>query len=158
MSSSTDTGNAQQEIQRLEREVADLKATLVKANSARSWVGHALDIVGQVRQSANVPSHELWSACEYLDKALAALPRQESAQNPDALGINQNKLNYEAHIAHLKATGAKVMSFNAPCCGKVVETQGPVFPDSWKLQENCPHCSKPYLVTANSRQVYATPA
>jgi hypothetical protein len=157
MSSSTDAGNAQQELQRLEREVADLKATLEKANSARSWVGHALDIVGQVRQSANVSSHELWNACEYLDKALAALPRQESAKNPDALAISQNKLYYEALI-RLKATGAKVMSFNAPCCGKVVETQGPVFPDSWKIQENCPHCSKPYFITANSRQVYATPA
>jgi hypothetical protein len=46
-----------------------------KAVAARRNVGHALDIVGQIRQGANVPSPELWTACEYLDTALAALPR-----------------------------------------------------------------------------------
>ena len=46
-----------------------------KVLEARRHVGNALDIVGQIRQGANVPSHELWQACEYLDNALSALPR-----------------------------------------------------------------------------------
>lgn len=45
------------------------------AIAARRNVGHALDIVGQIRQGANVPNPELWTACEYLDTALSTLPR-----------------------------------------------------------------------------------
>lgn len=46
-----------------------------KVLEARGHVGNALDIVGQIRQGSNVPSHELWNACEYLEKALSVLPR-----------------------------------------------------------------------------------
>lgn len=45
------------------------------AQTARRHVCNALDIVGQIRQGSNVPSSELWTACEYLDNALVALPR-----------------------------------------------------------------------------------
>ena len=59
----------------LQRENAELKAKIAKAVAARANVSHALNLVGQIRQGCNVPSHELWDACEYLDKALSALPR-----------------------------------------------------------------------------------
>ena len=43
--------------------------------SARGNVSNALNLVGQIRQGSNIPAQELWDACEYLDKAIAALPR-----------------------------------------------------------------------------------
>lgn len=70
---------------------------------------------------------------------------------------NPNKQNYDAHIARLKAFGAKILSFNTPCCGKVVETQAPAFPAAWASQENCPHCGKLYLKTSTAREAFATP-
>lgn len=70
---------------------------------------------------------------------------------------NPNKENYDAHITRLKALGAKILSFNTPCCGKVVETQAPVFPAAWASQENCPHCGKLYLKTSTAREAFATP-
>lgn len=48
-----------------------------KAADARGHVGNALNIVGQIRQGANVSGSELWDVCEYLDKALLALPRPD---------------------------------------------------------------------------------
>ncbi|MNR46505.1 hypothetical protein D3C85_1654790 [compost metagenome] len=43
--------------------------------SARGNVSNALNLVGQIRQGSNIPAQELWDACEYVDKAIAALPR-----------------------------------------------------------------------------------
>jgi hypothetical protein len=69
------TDDTAAELLRLQSENAELKATIEKAGAARKNVSHALNIVGQIRQGGNIPSHELWDACEYLDKALSSLPR-----------------------------------------------------------------------------------
>lgn len=77
MSSELIAGSTTADLLVLQRENAELKATIAKACAARVNVSHALNLVGQIRQGGNVPSHELWNACEYLDKAMSALPRAD---------------------------------------------------------------------------------
>jgi hypothetical protein len=64
------------ELKRLGLENEELKATIEKTFKARANVGHALNLVAQIREGCNVPASELWNACEYLEKALSDLPRR----------------------------------------------------------------------------------
>jgi len=51
---------------------------------------------------------------------------------------------YQAYIAGLKALGKPLLSFNAPCCGRVVETLPACTDETWTPLASCPHCGALY--------------
>ncbi|MBX9868181.1 MAG: hypothetical protein K2X63_00140 [Burkholderiaceae bacterium] len=66
------------------------------------------------------------------------------------------KQQHEAFIARIKATGAKTLTYTAPCCGKSIEDRAAPKGDVWDTLAMCPHCGEKYMKVSTSTVITAT--
>lgn len=64
---------------------------------------------------------------------------------------------YQAYVAGLKALGKSLLSFNAPCCGQVIETLPACTDDTWTPLASCPHCGALYRKIVTRASAHGVP-
>jgi hypothetical protein len=57
-----------------------------------------------------------------------------------------------AYIEQIKAAGRLTVTFNAPCCGKSIETEAPKRNESWSSLSVCHHCGGMFLKIVQSKR------
>ena len=55
------------------------------------------------------------------------------------------KQRYTEYNDRLKASGARMLSFNCPACSQSIETQAATKGDTWDTLSTCPHCEALFM-------------
>jgi hypothetical protein len=66
--------------------------------------------------------------------------------------LSQLAEKHAQQIAGMKARGKKVLAFDAPCCGKEIETPAPPKGHTWDTLATCQHCGALYYKIVTHRK------
>lgn len=66
------------------------------------------------------------------------------------------KQQHDDYISRLRARGATILSYKAPCCGESIETNVPETGKTWDSLVTCPNCGANHMKVVSHDSVSAT--
>lgn len=63
------------------------------------------------------------------------------------------KQKHEEYISSVKASGAKTLTYPAPCCGGQIEDRAANTGETWDSLRTCPHCGELFMKVSTDVEI-----